>query len=121
MVSFDALGLIVSRNTIVGTNDGAAVGVSVCNFNERGGIAVVQGNVIRNLLPKRPTGTAPARIHGGRAAVRSILYMAAVTASKHNPVLRPSTSVSSPRASHPKPPSLKLRQAQRHNPGEALA
>jgi transposase len=32
---------------------------------------------------------APARIHGGRAAVRSILYMAAVTASKHNPVLRP--------------------------------
>ena len=32
---------------------------------------------------------APARIHGGRAAVRSILYMAAVTASRHNPVLRP--------------------------------
>lgn len=35
------------------------------------------------------TMTAPARIHGGRAAVRSILYMAAVTASRHNPVLRP--------------------------------
>jgi transposase len=33
--------------------------------------------------------SAPARIHGGRAAVRSILYMAAVTASRHNPVLRP--------------------------------
>ena len=32
---------------------------------------------------------APARIHGGRAAVRSILYMAAVTASRHNPMLRP--------------------------------
>lgn len=32
---------------------------------------------------------APARIHGGRAAVRSVLYMAAVTASRHNPVLRP--------------------------------
>jgi transposase len=32
---------------------------------------------------------APARIHGGRAPVRSILYMAAVTASTHNPVLRP--------------------------------
>ena len=32
---------------------------------------------------------APARIHGGRAAVRRILYMAAVTASRHNPVLRP--------------------------------
>jgi transposase len=33
------------------------------------------------------TMTAPARIHGGRAAVRSILYMAAVTASRHNPLL----------------------------------
>jgi transposase len=39
----------------------------------------------------RQSGTmfAPSRIHGGRAAVRSILYMAAVTASRHNPVLRP--------------------------------
>jgi transposase len=39
----------------------------------------------------RQSGTmnAPARIHGGRAPVRSILYMAAVTASKHNPLLRP--------------------------------
>ena len=33
--------------------------------------------------------TAPARIHGGRAPVRSTLYMAAVTASRHNPVLSP--------------------------------
>jgi uncharacterized secreted repeat protein (TIGR03808 family) len=31
----------------------------VCNFNEGGRLAVVQGNVIRNLLPKRPIGTAP--------------------------------------------------------------
>jgi len=38
---------------------------------------------------KSGTMTAPARIHGGRAAVRSVLYMAAVTASIHNPVLRP--------------------------------
>jgi transposase len=39
----------------------------------------------------RQSGTmnAPARIHGGRAAVRNILYMAAVAASRHNPVLRP--------------------------------
>jgi len=37
---------------------------------------------------KSGTLTAPARIHGGRAAVRHILYMAAVTASRHNPVLR---------------------------------
>jgi transposase len=37
---------------------------------------------------KSGTITAPARIHGGRAQVRNILYMAAVTASRHNPVLR---------------------------------
>ena len=39
----------------------------------------------------RKSGTmiAPARIHGGRAAVRKILYMAAVTASRHNNILRP--------------------------------
>ncbi len=46
---------IIANNTV----DGAAVGVSVCNFNEGGRIAVVQGNIIRNLLPKRPIGTAP--------------------------------------------------------------
>jgi transposase len=38
---------------------------------------------------KSGTMVAPARIHGGRAAVRRILYMAAVAASRHNPVLRP--------------------------------
>ena len=48
-------GAIIAGNTV----DGAAVGVSVCNFNEGGRIAVVQGNIIRNLLPKRPIGTAP--------------------------------------------------------------
>ena len=48
-------GAVIANNTV----DGAAVGVSVCNFNEGGRLAVVQGNVIRNLLPKRPIGTAP--------------------------------------------------------------
>ncbi len=38
---------------------------------------------------KSGTMNAPARIHGGRAPARSILYMAAVTASKHNPLLSP--------------------------------
>lgn len=37
---------------------------------------------------KSGTMNAPARIHGGRAAVRRVLYMAAVTASRHNPVLK---------------------------------
>src|ERR1700757_1319288 len=45
---------------IAGTTvDGAALGVSVCNFNEGGRLAVVQGNIIRNLIPKRPIETAP--------------------------------------------------------------
>lgn len=48
-------GAVIANNTV----DGAAVGVSVCNFNEGGRIATVQGNIIRNLLPKRPIGTAP--------------------------------------------------------------
>jgi len=51
--SFEAA--VIANNTV----DGAAVGVSVCNFNEGGRIAVVQGNIIRNLVPKRPIGTAP--------------------------------------------------------------
>src|SRR5258706_323190 len=52
---FSFEGAVIANNTV----DGAALGVSVCNFNEGGRIAVVQGNVIRNLLQKRPIGTAP--------------------------------------------------------------
>lgn len=48
-------GAVIANNTV----DGAALGISVCNFNEGGRIAVVQGNIIRNLVPKRPAGTAP--------------------------------------------------------------
>ena len=52
---FSFEGALIANNTV----DGAAFGVSVCNFNEGGRLAVVQGNIIRNLLPKRPIGTAP--------------------------------------------------------------
>jgi uncharacterized secreted repeat protein (TIGR03808 family) len=52
---FSFQGAVIANNTV----DGAATGVSVCNFNEGGRLAVVQGNIIRNLLPKRPIGTAP--------------------------------------------------------------
>ena len=52
---FSFEGAVIANNTV----DGAALGVSVCNFNEGGRIAVVQGNIIRNLLPRRPVGTAP--------------------------------------------------------------
>jgi uncharacterized secreted repeat protein (TIGR03808 family) len=48
-------GAMISNNIV----DGAAVGVSVTNFNEGGRLAVVQGNLIRNLLPHRPAGTDP--------------------------------------------------------------
>jgi uncharacterized secreted repeat protein (TIGR03808 family) len=52
---FSFEGAVIANNTV----DGAALGVSVCNFNEGGRLAVVQGNIIRNLLTKRPIGTAP--------------------------------------------------------------
>jgi uncharacterized secreted repeat protein (TIGR03808 family) len=52
---FSFEGAVIAGNTV----DGAAFGVSVCNFNEGGRIAVVHGNIIRNLIPKRPIGTAP--------------------------------------------------------------
>ncbi|HWP16324.1 MAG TPA: TIGR03808 family TAT-translocated repetitive protein [Xanthobacteraceae bacterium] len=48
-------GAVIANNTI----DGAAIGVAVTNFNHGGRLAVVQGNLIRNLVPKRPAGTDP--------------------------------------------------------------
>jgi uncharacterized secreted repeat protein (TIGR03808 family) len=48
-------GALVANNSI----DGAAIGVSITNFNEGGRLASVTGNIIRNLLPKRPAGTDP--------------------------------------------------------------
>jgi uncharacterized secreted repeat protein (TIGR03808 family) len=52
---FSFEGALIANNTV----EGAAFGVSVCNFNEGGRLAVVHGNIIRNLLPKRPIATAP--------------------------------------------------------------
>src|SRR5205814_1615437 len=48
-------GALIASNTV----DGAAIGISVTNFNEGGRLAVVQGNLVRNLLPRRPGGTDP--------------------------------------------------------------
>jgi uncharacterized secreted repeat protein (TIGR03808 family) len=48
-------GVVIANNVV----DGAAMGVSVTNFNQGGRLAVVQGNLIRNLIPKRPAGTDP--------------------------------------------------------------
>jgi uncharacterized secreted repeat protein (TIGR03808 family) len=48
-------GAMIANNII----DGAAVGVSVTNFDQGGRLAVVQGNLIRNLKARRPAGTDP--------------------------------------------------------------
>jgi uncharacterized secreted repeat protein (TIGR03808 family) len=48
-------GAVIANNTI----DGAAIGVSVTNFNQGGRLAVVQGNIIRRLTKQRPPGTDP--------------------------------------------------------------
>lgn len=52
---FGSEGAVIAHNTV----DGAAIGVAVTNFDHGGRLAVVQGNIIRNLLPKRPPGTDP--------------------------------------------------------------
>jgi uncharacterized secreted repeat protein (TIGR03808 family) len=48
-------GAVLANNVV----DGAAIGVAVTNFKEGGRFAVVQGNVIRNLVARRPAGTDP--------------------------------------------------------------
>jgi uncharacterized secreted repeat protein (TIGR03808 family) len=48
-------GALIANNIV----DGAAIGVSITNFNRGGRLASVTGNIIRNLLPKRPAGTDP--------------------------------------------------------------
>jgi uncharacterized secreted repeat protein (TIGR03808 family) len=52
---FDFQGALIANNIV----DGAMVGVSVTNFNRGGRLAVVQGNLLRNLVPVRPGGTGP--------------------------------------------------------------
>jgi uncharacterized secreted repeat protein (TIGR03808 family) len=49
---FEFEGAVISATII----DGAALGIAVTNFNRGGRLATVQGNVIRNLKPKRPHG-----------------------------------------------------------------
>jgi uncharacterized secreted repeat protein (TIGR03808 family) len=53
-------GALIANNIV----DGAALGVSVTNFNKGGRLAVVQGNLIRNLVGWRPPGTDPNDIAG---------------------------------------------------------
>jgi uncharacterized secreted repeat protein (TIGR03808 family) len=64
---FDFEGAIIANNAV----DGAALGICVVNFNEGGRLAVVQGNLIRNLKAKRPPGTDPGDIAGIGIAVEA--------------------------------------------------
>jgi uncharacterized secreted repeat protein (TIGR03808 family) len=57
---FSFEGALIADNIV----DGAALGVSVTNFNKGGRLAVVQGNIIRNLVDRRPPGTDPNDIAG---------------------------------------------------------
>jgi uncharacterized secreted repeat protein (TIGR03808 family) len=64
---FDFEGAIIANNTV----DGAALGICVVNFNAGGRLAVVQGNLIRNLKSRRPPGTDPGDIAGIGIAVEA--------------------------------------------------
>ncbi len=57
---FGFQGAVIANNVV----DGAALGVSVTNFNQDGRLAVVQGNLIRNLVSRRPPGTNPSDLAG---------------------------------------------------------
>lgn len=48
-------GALIATNIV----DGAALGISVTNFKSGGRLAVVQGNLIRNIDARRPAGTDP--------------------------------------------------------------
>jgi uncharacterized secreted repeat protein (TIGR03808 family) len=55
-VEFSFQGAVVADNIV----DGAACGVAIANFDKGGRLAVVQGNLIRNLRRGRPAGDDPA-------------------------------------------------------------
>jgi uncharacterized secreted repeat protein (TIGR03808 family) len=52
---FGFQGAVISGNSV----DGAALGISVTNFNAGGRLAVIQGNLVRNCTRRRPAGTDP--------------------------------------------------------------
>ncbi len=64
---FSFEGAVIANNTV----DICTVGVSVVNFNEGGRIATVQGNIIRNMLPRRTVGIAAAADTGIGIAIEA--------------------------------------------------
>ena len=53
-------GAMIANNVV----DGAVLGIAVTNSSEGGRLAVVQGNVIRNLAPRRAPGSDPDDLAG---------------------------------------------------------
>lgn len=64
---FEFEGAVIADNIV----DGAATGVSVTNFDKGGRLAVVQGNVIRNLTRNPPDGTEANQGHGTGITVQA--------------------------------------------------
>jgi uncharacterized secreted repeat protein (TIGR03808 family) len=54
-IEFGFEGAVVANNII----DGAALGIVATNFNHGGRLANIHGNIIRNLVGRRPAGTDP--------------------------------------------------------------
>ncbi len=52
---FGFQGAVIADNVV----DGAAAGISVTNFDKGGRLAVVHGNLIRNLVRRQPAGSDP--------------------------------------------------------------
>ena len=65
-------GAVIANNTV----DICAIGAVACNYNEGGRIAVVQGNIFRNMLTKRP---APSQAGDGAGIGIAVEADAAVT------------------------------------------
>ncbi|MGL5166820.1 MAG: TIGR03808 family TAT-translocated repetitive protein [Afipia sp.] len=64
---FSFEGAVIANNTV----DICTVGVSVVNFNEGGRIATVQGNILRNMLPRHTVGIAAAADTGIGIAIEA--------------------------------------------------
>ena len=59
-IEFGFEGAVVANNII----DGAALGIVATNFNHGGRLANIHGNIIRNLVNRRPAGTDPHDVAG---------------------------------------------------------
>lgn len=59
-VEFGFEGAVIASNIV----DGAALGIVATNFKEGGRLANIHGNIIRNLVARRPAGTDPGDIAG---------------------------------------------------------